>query len=145
MDPDEYLEWRQKLRTVWFQDDRFMALLEPVEQWALHQYFEFHSTKTDEEALGWLFTIRANQPTYEQDALLSFERLQLKLVRLQEAANQLPLNLAPINSGGIIVQTVVRPEPDLPKLSQMLARTVAEQSRREKPVRTTRRNPQSRA
>jgi hypothetical protein len=134
MNPEDYIECRNRLAKDWTEDNSFMSLIEPSEQWDLHAYFEFHKDKNDDEALSHQANIAACEPDLEVSALAAFRRLVAELNAAHARATSKTATPAPTARSGrkhdyqIEVRSVVRPELDARLMAEVvigLARQLA--------------------
>jgi hypothetical protein len=123
MTPDDYVEWRNRLASVWQRDTSFMSYLSPNDQWDLHGYFQFHREKSEQDVLGHLAAIQADEPDVETRGLAALEHLQAAIDHVVRERQSQPAPSPPVKGGArgrrvVVTGAVVRPEIDVQKLAR---------------------------
>jgi hypothetical protein len=121
--PQDYLDWRDRFGAQWWADNRFMTLLDPVEQWSIHDYFDLVHDKGIDEALSYQATLQACDPDTETTALTSLDKLKARIDSVVQAAKVGPApEVKRKRPHKIRVRAVVRPEVDIDRLVDALLR-----------------------
>lgn len=128
----QYLHQRQALRVDWFEDNAWtFGRLDPMDEMDLHAYFAPTKTFTDEQAIAHRAAITTQYPSLPQSAGRAYARA---LVYLGKRSAPQPIVKRParrvtVKADDISVCTVMRPEPDVPKLIRALKRIRDEDER----------------
>jgi hypothetical protein len=126
---NEYENRHTILKLVWNQNQGTFALLEPAEQWLIHDYYQPSKDLTHEQLREHRGTISKERPSLPHQAGKVYASLaarhqeaQRAYVKLQEQSPALSRARRPIGKdrGPIRVRAVVRPEIDVEKLSRVV-------------------------
>lgn len=120
-----YLYARDQLRRFWLTDEGLYAELTPTEQWQLHDYFQPGKDWPAEQLLKHRAQITKERPSLPHQAgraLSKFQErvAQVALLRVRGAKRPIAAGRPSRGERHLEVKAVVRPEPDLKKLSRAL-------------------------
>lgn len=116
---NDYLENRWWLTQLWLDSVGSFVELSSREQWHLHAYFRFTEDLSDSSALQHRKAVSRDRPALPQQAGRA-------LRRLRQSAQALAVQ--PLTASGmrrkkvarVKVRSVVRPQPDVERLAQIL-------------------------
>jgi hypothetical protein len=108
----DYLFFCSYLHEVWQTERQAFSLISTRDQWYLHQYFRPSDDLTPRELLAHREAITQEQPSLPQCAGRALRHL----------ADPKPLRVA-TGSKQIRVYSMIRSEPDIPKLARALMRS----------------------
>ena len=120
------------LRQLWAEHEGVFSRIKPGEQWALHSYYLCAVKMTEHTLRNHYLRIRDMRSSLPHRAGKAYARLKRSVtppaVRLTRPVSNMTIRK---RAGKIVVQPLVRPQPDVDRLAKVLIRMARESLRQD--------------